>query len=98
MSILVLPIKREWFDKIKRGEKTIEYREAKPYWKSRIGWLSPGDSIIFRNGYSMQSPQLMADVIFVRIVNGAKTDLHIDKPVYAIHFENVEPIEKLPKE
>ena len=35
--MLTFPLKKEWYDKIKSGEKTIEYREAKPYWTYRIG-------------------------------------------------------------
>ena len=34
--ILDLVLKSEWFDKIKSGEKTVEYRELKPYWQKRI--------------------------------------------------------------
>lgn len=33
---LDLVLKSEWFDKIKSGEKTVEYREIKPYWQKRI--------------------------------------------------------------
>lgn len=35
--MLILPIKRKWFDMIKSGEKKEEYREIKLYWNSRIG-------------------------------------------------------------
>ena len=34
--MLMLPIKKKWFDMIKNGEKKEEYREIKPYWKSRF--------------------------------------------------------------
>ena len=34
--MLIFPLKRQWYDKIKSGEKTIEYREIKPYWTSRF--------------------------------------------------------------
>ena len=34
--MLILPIKKKWFDMIKNGEKKEEYREIKPYWKSRF--------------------------------------------------------------
>lgn len=27
MSTLYLPLKKEWFEKIESGEKTVEYRE-----------------------------------------------------------------------
>lgn len=35
--MLTFPLKKEWYEKIKSGEKTIEYRKAKPYWTYRIG-------------------------------------------------------------
>lgn len=34
--MLILPIKKKWFDMIKAGEKKEEYREIKPYWASRL--------------------------------------------------------------
>ena len=34
--MLIFPLKKEWYEKIRSGEKTIEYREVKPYWKKRI--------------------------------------------------------------
>ena len=34
--MLVLPIKKEWFDMIKSGKKKEEYREIKPYWTKRL--------------------------------------------------------------
>ena len=34
--MLVLPIKKKWFDMIRSGEKKEEYREIKPYWTSRF--------------------------------------------------------------
>ena len=34
--MLTFNLKKEWFDKIKSGEKTHEYREIKPYWEKRI--------------------------------------------------------------
>lgn len=34
--MLILPIKKKWFDMIKSGEKKEEYREIKTYWTSRL--------------------------------------------------------------
>ena len=34
--MLILPIKKKWFDMIKLGEKKEEYREIKPYWTKRL--------------------------------------------------------------
>ena len=36
MKTLTLPLKRQWFDMIKSGEKKEEYREIKPFWKKRL--------------------------------------------------------------
>ena len=34
--MLILPIKKKWFDMIASGEKKEEYREIKPYYKTRF--------------------------------------------------------------
>lgn len=34
--MLTFNLKKEWFDKIKNGEKTHEYRECKSYWTKRL--------------------------------------------------------------
>ena len=34
--MLVFNLKKEWFDKIKSGEKTHEYRVVKDYWFKRL--------------------------------------------------------------
>ncbi len=34
--MLVLPIKKKWYDMIRSGEKEEEYREIKPYYKTRF--------------------------------------------------------------
>lgn len=34
--MLTFNLKKEWFEKIKLGEKTHEYREVKPYWINRF--------------------------------------------------------------
>lgn len=34
--MLILPIKKKWFDMILSGEKKEEYREIKPYWITRF--------------------------------------------------------------
>lgn len=35
--MLILPIKRKWFDMILSGEKKEEYRELKTYYHKRLG-------------------------------------------------------------
>lgn len=35
-AVLVLHVKGKYFDQIKSGKKTEEYREFKPYWQKRL--------------------------------------------------------------
>ena len=108
--MLTFILKKEWYEKIKSGKKTIEYREVKPYWTARL-WYSGClptncfawdyeeiqksiDNFIFpiecrlRLGYKSDEV-LSAFVKRVEIINGKDTDLHIDKPVYAIHLKDI---------
>lgn len=58
--MIVLPIKRKWFDMIKSGVKTEEYREIKPYYKSRFR-VFDFDRLVavkFRNGYTKNSSSI----------------------------------------
>ena len=59
MECLILPIKKQWFDMIATGEKKEEYREIKPYYDNRLKkYMSKEFFIIFRNGYTYDSPSV----------------------------------------
>jgi len=60
MRILHLTLKRKWFDLIAKGIKVEEYRQAKPYWKSRL-FERNYDEVHFRNGYHSGSPFLRVE-------------------------------------
>ncbi len=45
MKTLYLPLKKEWYEMIERGEKLEEYREFKPYWLQRLMHWSDGGRI-----------------------------------------------------
>lgn len=57
--VLVLPLKKQWFDMIKSGEKKEEYREINDYWNKRLTYnidelgpfLKHYDKIEFTLGY-----------------------------------------------
>lgn len=120
--MLIFPLKKEWYEKIKSGEKTIEYREVKPYWNRRInrefctykmcreglqidscavkeyGVLVDCEMGLRRGNFPLPSCKLRlgytnkymtANITKIEIVDGKDTDLHIDKPVYAIHLSNI---------
>ena len=53
MKTLYLPLKKEWYEMIERGEKTEEYRKGTKYWGSRlmkcygdIDWCNTPDTIL----------------------------------------------------
>ncbi len=82
-------LKKEWFEKIKYGNKRVEYREFKPYWNKRISKLKTGDVIVFCKGYPqyMDSENMCAGIIEdIDVVNGLNTDLKINQSVWAISF------------
>ena len=70
--MIILPIKRKWYEMILTGEKKEEYREIKPYYKSRfkkvfsmhpysfIPYGQDVHEVVFRNGYSKESPSFTA--------------------------------------
>jgi hypothetical protein len=62
MKILHLTLKREWFIKIKSGEKRTEFREIKPYWTRRLEGRQY-DAISFRNGYATDAPKMLVEFL-----------------------------------
>lgn len=92
-KVLDLVLKAEWFDKIKNGEKNIEYREVKKSWASRIFETKPGektkqavDKVLLSKGYNRKE-QMLFEIAKIEVLpSGLETDLHINKPVYAIHL------------
>ena len=49
MADLILNVTKYWFDKIKSGKKSVEYREVKPYWTNRLN--KNFDNVIIVKGY-----------------------------------------------
>lgn len=70
--MIILPIKKRWFDMIMSGEKREEYREIKPYWQKRFSKVFCMDPIthapcgqdahevMLKNGYREDSPSIIA--------------------------------------
>lgn len=102
--MLIFPLKKEWYEKIKSGEKTIEYREVKPFWTTRFynelgffpeqcpkGFDFPRRDCFLGLGYT--GKYLYAIITKIEIVDGKGTDLCIDAPVYAIHLCDVREVQ-----
>lgn len=99
-KMLVLPIKKKWFDMILSGEKKEEYREIKPYYDSRFSkynirsdYYKPIGTVLFRNGYSKSSPTLKCNVECA--IDTGKTEWGAEpgKLYYVLKILNVEEIE-----
>jgi len=88
---LSLVLKGEWYDKIRAGTKTVEYREDKPYWRARI--TNAIETVSFRRGYGSDYPLLQADVISIIKQPGLHCDLKHNGKVFAIIFNNVREAE-----
>ena len=70
--MLILPIKKKWYDMILDGVKTEEYMVIKPYWTKRFkkvfsfspfdGYPTGADAheILFRSGYGNNAPSFTA--------------------------------------
>ena len=63
-AVLHLGLRHHWYWMIETRQKCIEFREAKPYWRVRIGnWLKrlgEGKTPVleFQNGYGRFSPRM----------------------------------------
>ena len=100
--MLTLPIKRKWFDMILSGEKKEEYREIKPYYRSRLyheGFLDQyglptqwQGKVLFRNGYSKSSPSFIAQVS-LDIGEGKKEwGAETGKKYYRLHIHDIKSV------
>lgn len=89
--MLTFNLKKEWFEKIKSGEKTHEYRLYNSYWEKRLCKRMENYTICIACGYPRKDDnqrRLYAKLTRVSYLNsGLQTDLKIDKPVYDIKFE-----------
>ena len=76
--MLILPIKKKWFDMILSGEKKEEYRARNDYYYSRfkkiVDKIQQGEEqyILLRNGYSHNSPTLKVKVENILLGGGQK--------------------------
>lgn len=99
--MLIFPLKKQWYEKIKSGEKTIEYREVKPYWTDRLyrelrflaGRHKMTKPIFCKLRLGYTNTYMTATITDIEIVNGKDTDLQIDRRVYAIHLSDVSEVQ-----
>lgn len=76
--ILTLHLKREWFEKIKSGEKTVEYRAVTDHWRDMLVGRTY-DEIHLMLGYPSSND---ADRIIRRKWNGSWPAVVTDHPQF----------------
>lgn len=110
--MLVLPIKKKWFDMIKAGEKLEEYREIKPYYDRRLlNYFEHTDygsfvvinpynekQIILRNGYNKESPSLLCLCTLDMGTGKPEWGAEENKKYYILRIKEAKEITKKTKE
>lgn len=99
--MLTFNLKKEWFEKIKSGEKTHEYRILNDYWNTRISKFYDVQKYHqvcrFCLGYPSADDTdriLYAHVLDISVRNGLDTDLNVDEDVFDIEFELIEEVDE----
>lgn len=96
--MLILPIKKKWFDMILSGEKKEEYREIKPYWTKRFNFekntLYLQRTVIFKNGYRKDSPQIKCYVKIKKGYGREELGAEKNKVYYVLEILNVEKVDE----
>lgn len=101
--MLILPIKKKWFDMILDGEKKEEYREIKPYYDKRFKKIMQSNECSYykednglptfyvelRNGYSRKSPYLVAKVVLSMGEGNPRWGAEKGKRYYILRIKDV---------
>ncbi|SHF57969.1 hypothetical protein SAMN05444274_106256 [Mariniphaga anaerophila] len=91
-KILYLTLKKEFFDQIKRGDKTSEFREYKKYWVQRLmdadGRLIKYDFVVFRNGYHKSAQKMTVEFKGIKITRN-RTDWFRHKKYFEIELGKI---------
>lgn len=84
---LHLVLKHKWFEKIRTGQKTSEYRETKDYWNKKFEPIVRGEKdmwqyIVFHDGYTNKT--ITHKLISIKKTNAAN-DLNLPQ-VWELKF------------
>jgi|GEM_PF-604776 len=101
-NTLKLVLTDHWFEEIKSGRKTHEYRKATPFWAKRMngywhhfGLISTGcwDElkqekyfVQFQKAYRKNPERMTFEIKDIKLTSGTNTDLRIDDLVYDIEL------------
>ena len=101
-NILRLVLTDHWFEEIKSGRKTHEYRMATTFLYKRIGYIYNNFALIetgcwdelkeykyfvqFQKAYRKNPERMTFEIKDVQLVDGKNTDLHINGFVFDIEL------------
>lgn len=89
---LKLVLTNHWFDEIKSGRKTHEYRKWTQFFMERITTTMPDgsgghpDFVEFQRAYYKNPERMTFKIKSVQVIKGNDTDLHYDGYVYDIEL------------
>ncbi|HNX99604.1 MAG TPA: hypothetical protein PKN39_02385 [Oscillospiraceae bacterium] len=94
---MILPISGKWYNMIRTGIKTEEYRAIKPYWQKRIEPLIPyaGKKYVYehlRNGYGKDRPTLLVYGFWDVGFGVPKWGAPADEEVFRFHILTVKEL------
>jgi hypothetical protein len=69
MSTLHINLQRKWFAAIAAGTKTIEYRDASPFWIRRLAGKNY-ETITFSNGYATEAQRMTVEFLGAKLRGG----------------------------
>lgn len=96
VKTLHLTLTKKWYDMVKSGEKRVEYRELKPYWKSRlcdkdergVYQFKKFTHVEFRNGYGKSLPFMRFEITEMTVgIGDQKFGAPLHKNVFIIKFK-----------
>lgn len=83
-DVLKLVLTDHWFEEIKSGRKTHEYRKATEFWKNRLDKFDAGCTVEFQKAYRKNPEKMLFEIASISVIKGINTDLHCDEPVFDI--------------
>ena len=87
VNTLKLVLKDIWFDKIKSGVKTHEYREYKDFWIKRLSPLNKYAYVEFQKAYRKNPERMKFEIKSIKLLDAkSANDLGIDAPVFDIEL------------
>lgn len=87
-EVLKLVLTDHWFEEIKSGRKTHEYRKATSFWINRIvkNEFTSGCFVEFQKAYRKNPERMLFEIKEIKLVDGRNTDLHCEGMVFDIEL------------